>query len=76
MDHVGNCVKGTERKKRIKGLKVKVDLKRPDMCVVLDEVGSNLNMLNDGHIGGKRYVCEKGDEPKTPSCKKTNILHV
>jgi hypothetical protein len=71
MDHVGNHVKeGTDRKKRIKGLKVKVDLKRPDLCVVLDEVGSNLSMIKDGHVGGKKYVCEKGDEPKTPSCKK------
>jgi hypothetical protein len=54
---------------QIKGLKVKVDLKN-DMCLVLDEVGSNLNMVSDGHVGGKRYICEKGDEPKTPSSKK------
>jgi hypothetical protein len=40
------------------------------MCIVLDEVGSSLSMVNDGHIGGAKYICEKGDEPKTPSSKK------
>jgi hypothetical protein len=71
MDHVGNIiVSGMRKKERIKGMKVRVDLKRPDMCIVLDEVGANLNMTNDGNIGGRKYICAKGDEPKTLSSKK------
>jgi hypothetical protein len=70
MDHVGNLVSGIGRKEKIKGMKVKVDLRRPDMCIVLDEVGASLNMTNDGNIGGRRYICAKGDEPKTLSSKK------
>jgi hypothetical protein len=70
MDEVGNHVKGRRRKERVKGMKVKVNLTRPDMCIVLDEVGSSLSMVNDGHIGGTKYICQKGDEPKTPSSKK------
>jgi hypothetical protein len=60
----------TNDRMKIKGMKVKSLLKKPDMCIVLDEVGSNLCMVNDGHIAGKRYVCQRGDEPKTPATKK------
>jgi hypothetical protein len=55
MDQFGDHVEGEKRKTKIKGLKVKVDLlRRPEMCLVLDEVGSNLNMVNDGHVGGQK----------------------
>jgi hypothetical protein len=67
MDKDGNV---TQDRKIIKGMKCRSELTKPDMCIVLDEVGSNLCMVNDGHIGGKRYVCQRGDEPKTPSTKK------
>jgi hypothetical protein len=67
MDKDGNESRGITK---IKGMKVKSKLKKTDMCIVLDEVGSNLCMVNDRHIGGKRYVCQRGDEPKTPSTKK------
>jgi hypothetical protein len=70
MDHAGNIVSGMRKKERIKGMKVKVDLKRPDMCIVLDKVGASLNMTNDGNIGGRKYIQAKGDEPKTLSSKK------
>jgi hypothetical protein len=70
MDRNGNCAKTETRRNKINGMKVKVQLKRPDMCIVLDEVGSSLSMVKDGHVGGRRYICEKGDEPKTHASKK------
>jgi hypothetical protein len=57
-------------------MKVKVDLKWPDMCIVLDKVGASLNMTNDGNIGERKYVCAKGDEPRTLFSKKIIILRV
>jgi hypothetical protein len=32
--------------------KVLIELSRPDMCLVGDEVGGNLCMKGDGHVGG------------------------
>jgi hypothetical protein len=48
MDHAGNSVDG-ETRKDIVGMKVKVRLNCPDMCVVLDEVGSI--------VGNKKGPC-------------------
>jgi hypothetical protein len=36
------------------GIKVKFQLKYPVIHIVLDEVGSSLSMVKDGHIGGKK----------------------
>ena len=33
------------------------DLIHPDYFVVMDEVGGNINMKGDGHIGGEKYFC-------------------
>ena len=30
------------------------------MCLVVDEVGSNLSQKGDVHIGGQMYMCERG----------------
>ena len=35
----------------------------PEMCVVADEVGSNTSQKGDGHVGGKKFLCEKGTIP-------------
>ena len=35
----------------------------PEMCVVADEVGSNTSQKGDGHIGGRKYLCENGMVP-------------
>ena len=39
-------------------------LDHPDLCIVVDEVGSNLSQKGDGHIGGQKYVCAKGSIPQ------------
>ncbi len=39
------------------GLPCTHTLKHPDMCLVVDEVGSNLSQKGDGHIGGTMYMC-------------------
>ena len=50
MDRNGNICD----KKDALGCKVTHDLIHPDMCVVGDELGGNLNMSGDGHVGGKK----------------------
>ena len=40
-------------------LKTPFHLTHPEMCLVLDEVGSNFSQWGDGHIGGQKYVCEE-----------------
>jgi hypothetical protein len=39
----------------------------------MDEVGCNNSQINDGHVGGTRYVVGKTKEPTRPlSTKKIN----
>ena len=52
------------------GLKVPIDLHRPDMCVVLDEVGCNISQEKDGAKGGERYICGIDQEPYLSSATK------
>ena len=46
------------------GCKVTHDLIHPEMCLVGDEVGGNLNMDNDGYVGGEKLLCAKGTIPQ------------
>ncbi len=39
-------------------------LVRPDMCLCGDEVGGNLSMNGDGHIGGKKLLAARGKVPQ------------
>ena len=41
-------------------LKTTYQLIHPEMCLVVNEVGSNISQQWDGHIAGKKYCCEKG----------------
>jgi hypothetical protein len=66
MDEQGNSVPESQSK----GFKVKVKLTRPDMCIVMDEVGSNLSMMKDGHAGGEKFVVGKGKEAKLKATKR------
>ena len=45
-------------------LRTKYHLKHPEMCLVVDEVGSNSSQRGDGHIGGQKYQCENGMVPQ------------
>ena len=45
------------------GIKVKMEINRPDMCVVMDEVGCNLSQTNDNAKGGQLYVCGPDNVP-------------
>ena len=40
------------------GVKCTHEITQPVMCLVMDEVDSNLSQKGDGHIGGQKYVCE------------------
>lgn len=44
------------------GCKVEVELQRPDLALVLDEVGCNLSQELDNAIGGELYLTGRDDE--------------
>ena len=46
------------------GCKVTHNILRPDLILVMDEVGSDTSQKGDGAIGGEKVVCEKGTTPK------------
>ena len=52
------------------GLKVTIDLHRPDMCIVMDEVGCNLTQEKDGAKGGQRFLCGADQEAYQSSATK------
>ncbi len=66
MDTKGNVV---EEKKAV-GMKVSTKLLHPEMCIVMDEVGCNINMTKDGHVNGTKFVVDKNDEAKQNASKK------
>ena len=54
MDKEGKIVEESEAY----GCKATHRLNHPEYCVVLDEVGGNINMKGDDHIGGEKYLCK------------------
>ena len=60
MDRIGNVA----TKHEAFGAKCTHTLDHPDMCLVVDEVGSNLSQKGDGHVGGQKFVCAKGTIPQ------------
>ena len=65
MDKEGKIVEESEAY----GCKATHRLNHPEYCVVLDEVGGNINMKGDGHIGGETYLCEPGVIPQQKSSR-------
>ena len=55
MDQEGNCVDVSKSF----WCKVRANLDLPQLCIVMDEVGGDLNMLNDVHQGGTKYILRK-----------------
>ena len=56
----------TEDETKALGHAVKVEVTDPDNIIYGDEVGSNTNMKDDGHIGGKLYIA--------PTDENANVL--
>ena len=52
------------------GCKVTHEMVHPEMCVVGDEVGGNLCMKGDGHIGGELLLTENGMVPQRKASSK------
>ena len=42
------------------GCKVIIKIYRPEMVLLVDEVGANLDMTGGGNIGGYNVICDKG----------------
>ena len=36
----------------------------PEYCVIMDEVGGNINQTGDGDVGTEKYFCETGRIPQ------------
>ena len=49
---------------KILGYKVTQKITRPDNCVVRDEVGNNINMSSDSHVGDQLLLCAKNGVPQ------------
>ena len=41
------------------------------MVIIGDEFGGNLDMTGDGHIGGEKFLCEKGCIAQRKATKKS-----
>ena len=46
------------------GCRVTHNFTKPEMCIVMDEVGGNTSQKGDGQIGGELLVCAKGMMPQ------------
>jgi hypothetical protein len=66
MDEYGNEVSEDDKENAF-GCKVRTELTRPDMCIVMDETGCNLSQKSDGNIGGKKFIVGKSNEVKIPT---------
>ena len=51
------------------GLPCTHTITNPEMCLVVDEVGSDLSQKGDGHVGGAMFACEKG------TCPQNKVQH-
>ena len=61
----GNATKTNEFTSEYDGpLKTNFHLTHPEMCLVVDEVGSNISQKGDGHIAGTKYICEINSIPR------------
>jgi hypothetical protein len=52
------------------GLKCTIKITHPELGITVDEVGSNTSMMKDGHIGGRKYICAKGQVCQEKASKK------
>jgi hypothetical protein len=45
--------KGVEvEEEKSMGMKMQTQLQHPDMCIVMDKTGYNINMTKEGHVNG------------------------
>ena len=67
---------GENHMKLAYGCKVKTVLDLPQCCLICDEVGGDMNMLQDGAQGGTKYISREGECPRLNSSKKSKRLTV
>lgn len=67
MNKDGNVV---EKQEDAFGQKCTIRITHPEYCLVGDEVGGNTSQQGDGHVGGKKYLCECGCIPQQKASKK------
>ena len=52
------------------GLQVKIEIKNPQWILFGDEVGTDISMKDDGHVGGQKFVCKRGSRENITSSHK------
>ena len=72
-DKYGNHV---EFESKEYGCNLTNNISRPDMVLLGDEVGGYLDMTGDGHIGGEKFLCEKGCISKRKVTRKAKNFTV
>jgi len=60
MDEEGNHVE----KGNADGCKVNINIIKPEMCIVADDVGGNTSQKDDGKIGGEQWLTESDTIPQ------------
>ena len=73
MDNLGNEVNDVEKSF---GCKVQTNFNLPQLCLVMDEVRGDLNMMNDRHFRGKKFLTRKGDAAKINATRKSKRFTV
>ena len=53
------------------GCKVQTRLDLPECCIVMDEVGGDINMINDSYVGNMKFLSRPGQVPKINATKKS-----
>ena len=46
------------------GCKVNLNITRPDIVFMMDEVGGNISQKGDGVVGGELQLCKRGKTPQ------------
>ena len=72
-DKDGNCV---EFESEAYGSKVTSNITLPDMVLLVDGVGANIDTTGDGHIGGDKSPCEKGCIAQIKTTRKSKHFTV
>ena len=54
------------------GMKCTIDINRPDMAIVLDEVGCNLSQEGDSSLGGEKFLAIPGDQAYQSAATKAS----
>jgi hypothetical protein len=59
-----------ERQEDSVGLKVTIEITHPQWIIFGNDVGTSIDQTKDGHVGGQRFVVQKGTRANIKSSHK------